>query len=266
LHDSADNSAPAAIVSVGVCIRLATIGLLVVIAIGETGSADPTTDPCITTPVGHVIVRAHDAAAAAIADVSVDGSFAAVGLLIVIAIGETGSAEPVTDPCSTTPVRHVIVRAHDAAAAAIAEVSVDGGFAAVGLLIVIAIGETGSAEPATDPSIATPARHVIVRARDAAAATIGEGIQPGFAAIGVLTIAIPKTAIAGTDCATTHLAGSRGIGSRADVTATAAVVRVIIQCGFAAIGPLIEIAVAKAGSASAATGAARAADGCHVIA
>src|SRR5207302_1508622 len=127
---------------------LAAVALLVVVAVREAGRAAPGAGARGARHRRHVARRAHRAAAAAVVDVGAEHlDFAAVGLLVAIAVAVAGRAVAIAGAAGAGDGRHVAGRAHRAAAAAVVRVTGDVGLTAVGLLVAIAVREARRAHP-----------------------------------------------------------------------------------------------------------------------
>src|SRR5205807_530220 len=87
-----------------------------------------------------VVGRAGLAADAAVVDVGVDVDLAAVGLLIGVAVGEAGVAGAAAHAGGAGRGGDVVGRALPAAAAAVVGIGGGEGLAAVGELVVVAVG------------------------------------------------------------------------------------------------------------------------------
>src|SRR6185436_13234135 len=126
-------------------VLLAPVRALVVVAVGEPGVAGAVALTRRAGRVGDVAVRAAHPAPAAVARVGVDVLLAAVGLLVVVAVREPGVAGAVAHPRRAGRVADVGARADGAAPAAVLRVGAGRHLAAVGALVVVAVGEPGVA-------------------------------------------------------------------------------------------------------------------------
>src|SRR5438270_779044 len=137
-------------------------------------------------PMSPTAVAAGDTAATAVGDIGREnGDFAAVGLLVAIAIGEARRARAVAGAGGATHRCHVVGRADRAAAATAASVRLSIDLAAVGLLVAVAVGVACRAGAIAASAAAGDGRHVARRAGDTAATAVGDiGRENGdFAAV-----------------------------------------------------------------------------------
>src|SRR5207302_1705788 len=99
---------------------------------------------------------------------------------VAVAVGEPRRAGAVAGARRAGDRRHVVRRAGRAAAAAVGGIGIEVDLAAVGLLVAIAVGESGIAGAGADAGRADDRRDVVRRAGDAAAAAVpGVGRQDG---------------------------------------------------------------------------------------
>ena len=253
-------AAVAAAVRVGVGVGLAPVRQLVAVAVRVAGTARARAGRRRAGARGHVVVRARDAAGAAVVGVDDRIGLAAVELLVAVAVVVPRRARAVAGVVAAGDARHVVRRAGEATAATVGRVGRGERLAAVRPLVAVAVRSPARARARAHADGARRHWHVVVRAIEATASAVRRAaVDVLLAAVRLLVrVAVRVAGRARAVADAGRARAGRHVAVRADDAAPAAVVRVRRRVHLAAVRLLVVVAVEERADARAAAHAARA--------